>query len=266
MNENYINDLYSKAIEFKENQEYTNARKCIEKILNDYPENFTEDNYGEVFSFQDVLELYLYTLILDNEVNFKQSPIDNSGIYQVYAEILIAQNEFDKAIKSLEISLKWDPVNVEALLMLADGYSFKGIKEKSINCILKALDFSVNCASLGRAYRSLGDYFYSEQQYEEAVCTYLISSSYLVRSSIKDIGEIEEKISMIEKETSSKINIPTLKRAKEIMKSKGVKVGPGIHASKAVLSLRKDAEEREQTNIVNYCNDIIEELEINSTI
>lgn len=263
MEEERINELYGEVFNAIKKQEFTRAKRGMEDIFTNYSKFFLADKIDTYFSFQDAIEVYLYMLVSSRNIEFKQTTIDNSGMYKTYADILIAQNEFDKAIDALELSIKWDPVNVDAILGLADGYKFKGDAERYIACTKKALDFSLNSRHLAWAYRSLGDYFEMNKEYDAAICSYLVSNSFMVQNSFEEIKIVEEKLAVIEKSIGKPIKMPTVNEAKELLLSKGIKIGASDNAVNAIVSLKKEAENRKENAIVQYCMEAMRDLGLN---
>lgn len=260
MEEERINELYSEVFIAIQKQEFTRAKNGMEGIFKNYPGFFSDDKIDTYFSFKDAIEVYLYMLVSSRDKEFKQTTIDNSGMYKTYADILIAQNEFDKAFDALELSIKWDPVNVDAILAIAEGYKFRGDVERYIACIKKALDYSLNSRDLAYSYRSLGDYFQINKEYDVAICAFLVSNSFMAQNSFEEIKIVEEKLAEIEKLTGKPIKMPTINEAKELLFDKGIKIGPSDNAVKAIISLRNDAANRKENAIVNYCIDVMKNL------
>ena len=113
--------------------------KPVPKIIEDIGKLVQEEKYEEAcsfglenidlnkkyiegeYAFKNILEEYIFQFFKKGEIKRKYPlMLDYSSLYADYGIALFKMSRFEESLKSLDLALKYNPVNVKALLTLAE--------------------------------------------------------------------------------------------------------------------------------------------------
>ncbi|OGI19486.1 MAG: hypothetical protein A3B68_04140 [Candidatus Melainabacteria bacterium RIFCSPHIGHO2_02_FULL_34_12] len=97
--------------------------------------------------------------------------LDNSSITRFkLAQFLLEQKDFYGALGQLQEFLKFEPSNLNALMLLANAFKYLGVKEQAINTYMKVISLQFDNYL---AYYNLGLLYHEENKNEEAKNAFL---------------------------------------------------------------------------------------------
>lgn len=153
------------------------AERFIAAII---PDNsfFKEDKVSIFFCFNNPFEEIFYNFIFKPEKEIRQIPNFDTERFLVYAYILIEQGKLDKALKTLDAGLNFNPIDLKLLFEKSEIYK----KKKDWQNFKKLNDFSIKYSytpeDIARAYRNYGYMYIELEDFDTAICCYLASISF----------------------------------------------------------------------------------------
>lgn len=171
----------SKMDEFVENGDTAQAQfemtLFIRKMENEFDQYKPKLNVKQlsVFELED-----LFQFIVQNEDPIRLEPTerDYAGIYQAYAEILIANNEWREAAEAYQQAQLWNQYNPEihydlaALFLKMEQYGMFYAN------VISGLDNSIRIEDLARGFAYLGDFYRNKRDFVVAAQMYHISNDW----------------------------------------------------------------------------------------
>jgi len=156
---------------------FTEAEEMLRSILPD--DNIVRDDETVIYrTFSEPMEELLYEFTFKPGRSIKPDLRVNLEAYLTCAFLLIEQGRLDEALKILERGLRHNPVDVRLLFeegevfkLRKDWETFRNITDQSFNCCFRAAD-------VARAYRNYGYMFIEKEQFDPAICCYLLSLQY----------------------------------------------------------------------------------------
>ena len=149
----------------------------VPKIIEDIGKMVQEEKYEEAcsfglenidlnkkyiegeYAFKNFLEEYIFQFFKKGEIKRKYPlMLDYSSLYADYGIALFKMSRFEEALKSLDLALKYNPVNVKALLILAEIERDRNPGEYlkiSIDCSR----YSYSLENLAKSLRNISDYY-----------------------------------------------------------------------------------------------------------
>ena len=219
--------------------------KPVPKIIEDIGKMVQEEKYEEAcsfglenidlnkkyiegeYAFKNILEEYIFQFFKKGEIKRKYPlMLDYSSLYADYGIALFKMSRFEESLKSLDLALKYNPVNVKALLTLAEIERDKNPGEY--------LKISIECArysySLAKSLRNISDYYlnkkekHSAEDMKTSCALFILSREYDVESktAISELADLDEKLdldSILEFKDGERYDIS---RIKEYLKSKNL--------------------------------------------
>lgn len=171
------------------NKKIINANKLIgekkfkeaKKILLSYIEetkNLYKKENAISYSFRNILEFYLFvnTFKVNKQVYWINLKCDEA--YRLLGYISVEEKDYDKALKYLKESLKYNPINIESFFEVVETYKMSGNLDEMKGSISSLYDYIYEETSLARYYRNLGFYYIEKENYDLAFSLYLISLEY----------------------------------------------------------------------------------------
>ena len=196
--------------------------KPVPKIIEDIGKMVQEEKYEEAcsfglenidlnkkyiegeYAFKNILEEYIFQFFKKGEIKRKYPlMLDYSSLYADYGIALFKMSRFEEALKSLDLALKYNPVNVKALLILAEIERDRNPGEYlkiSIDCSR----YSYSLENLAKSLRNISDYYlnkkekYSAEDMKTACALFILSREYDSESktAISELGDLEEKLDL----------------------------------------------------------------------
>lgn len=156
---------------------FTAAEEMLRSILPD--DNIMRDDETIIYrTFNEPMEELLFEFTFKPGRSIRSDVRVNLEAYLTYAFLLIEQGQLDEALKILERGLIHNPVDVRLLFeegeifkLRKDWETFRNITDQCFNCCFRAAD-------VARAYRNYGYMFIENEQFDPAICCYLLSLQY----------------------------------------------------------------------------------------
>lgn len=254
-----INRLYNGALEYIDEKQFSRAKKQMEFIFTKYQNFFDKDK--DMFSFADTIEMSLYIGYYKPNNEIFLSKIDNSEFYRTYSNILLEFDDYDEALSAAKNSLRWDPVNVSALIDICEIYYILEDKEKFLENINKAIFFATDKKDLFRCYEYLANYYMENDDYEVAVCLYKLSNSIKGDDKYKKGSDkILQKLEFLEKITLSKYKVKSPKEVIGVLKEKNIAIGPSRFVISTIKAIIISASKNNSNEVEKYCIRVLQRL------
>lgn len=174
------------------------------------------------YAFKNILEEYIFQFFVKGEIKRKYPlMLDYSSLYADYGIALLRMSKIEDALKSLNLALKYNPVNVKALLSLAKIERDENPEEYlkiSMNCAR----YSYSRENLAQSFRNISDYYLnkkenlSDEDMKTACCLLLISREYDSKSKTakNELADLEKKLdfdSILEFKVNDEYDISKIK-------------------------------------------------------
>lgn len=187
--------------------------KEAKEILLGYIEE-TKDLYKNEdainYSFRNILEFYLFvnTFKVSKQIYWINLKCDEA--YRLLGYISVEEKDYDKALKYLKESFKYNPVNIESFFEIVETHKMHGDLDKMRESIESLYEYIYEETSLARFYRNLGFYYIEKENYDLAFSLYLISLEYEYNQfALNEMLYIRKKLNdpnfIIEKKDAIKI-------------------------------------------------------------
>lgn len=161
--------------------DYTEARKILEALINEIEEidDYADNNTTVYRTFHEPFELIMYE---DKYKNNKQEiigvPEAFDDVYLSYGTLLMELKEFKLAREMFIKGQRWNPVNANLILGLADTYQLENDLKNFFESSLEAFKISFKAEQVARCYINLGDYFSISKLYSPARVCYNLALIY----------------------------------------------------------------------------------------
>lgn len=243
-----INKLFNEAKNLVNEKKLLSAKPIIEQAIQLIP-NKSKGGIIE-FSFASPVELSLFVHTFKPQGDIHHSLTDNSSIYMLYGFILAQSMNVPAAITALEEALKWNPVNVNALMELAEINRLKWNDNKFLNLIRNALNLALNCSEISRCYYMLGDYYRDKKDYEACKAFYLMSKSYCETTAVlNELNKLYINYGM-------NVTEPSLIEIKKVFKEKNIQYGASNNVINSIEAVAKEAKNNDSLMLYKYCKEI----------
>ena len=185
-----INDAYSKDMDninkmLKEVESYIfSENKDLEKaksILLDFIQGsltYDNDSETEYYNFSDVIDFALYTRINKTTKNIKWIDVPFVTAYSYLAYIYNEQKNYDEALKMIDKTIRWSPMNLSPLFEKCETYKLQKNWEEFKNITSSIYDKIYNASDLAHYYRNLGYYYIEMNNLDLAYALYTASIKF----------------------------------------------------------------------------------------
>ena len=235
--------------------------KPVPKIIEDIGKMVQEEKYEEAcsfglenidlnkkyiegeYAFKNILEEYIFQFFKKGEIKRKYPlMLDYSSLYADYGIALFKMSRFEESLKSLDLALKYNPVNVKALLTLAEIERDKNPGEY--------LKISIECARYSYSLENLAKTVISELgDLEEKLD--LDSILEFKEDDGYDISKIKEYLKSRNLPHEASIEIITICKTLGFQLDEAKKVVPALFYFNIAYDLSKDPAIKETIDILN---------------
>lgn len=237
------------------------AERMLMSIL-PHIERYKEDKASIYLVFNEPFEQYYYKYKFKPEKEIRTPPELNTEVFSNLAYILVEKRNFDKAIKIIDDGLVYNPINTNLLFEKAEIYKLKKDWNKFKNITNLCLEYSYKRIDIARVYRNFGYMFIELQDYDAAICSYLMSMKY---DNINP--QAQSQLFYISQISNKKIDIEYYdKRSLKILNERGIQKAPSKEVLELAYSLGRNFEESNNFKAAIYFYIILFELAFDDKI
>ncbi len=142
--------------------------------------NISADDSGDtcVISLNHVMEYYIYAYYYKPDWNVSVTQLPISEYYRTHGELCIKLERFKEGAESFKMALRWNPVDLDAILGLAECYRNLNMTDRYLIVTKQAYRYCCTRATMARYYRNMGYYFVAKYKPEAARACYIYSNIY----------------------------------------------------------------------------------------
>lgn len=204
------------------NGNYEEAKKILEPLIDEIEEiDDYEDTDSTVYrTFHEPFELIMYEnqYKVNKEILGVEDPFDD--VYLSYGLLLTELKEFEHAREIFIKGQRWNPVNANLLLGIADTYQMENNLEKFFETTIDAFKVSFKAEQVGRCFVNLGDYFSVSKLYPPARICYNLALIYDELNTDSNSG-----LKYIELATGNKYDETVAEKIESISEEYGIPKG-----------------------------------------
>lgn len=157
-----------------------NLEEAEKLILEIHPreELFHSDEFSEYYDFGNSLE-WAYFMTKNRPCKeIIPFPISYNDVFMTYAYLLVEKEDYDNAIKIIDIGLKRNPLHIDLMFEKASIYKKQKRLEESLQISLDCFDIAYRRVHIARCYRDFGYYFVENKNWDAAICCHLLSNHW----------------------------------------------------------------------------------------
>lgn len=137
-----------------------------------------EDENSVLVSFHHMMEYYLYAAYYRQDKVIRPTTEDYALWYREIGEAAMQEEKYHAAAKAFKKAVDWNPVDLDALLDLAEAEKHIGHLERFRAVTEQLYYFCASRATMARYYRNMGYYYTSKYKPEIAKVCYEYSNLY----------------------------------------------------------------------------------------
>ena len=214
-----MEQLWSKAKNLIKDKDYKAAIPVI-KELTDKVEAMYDNHSNKLFSFNHILETYYYAYFMKDVSQLEYTEYAINAYYRTLGFCQMHIGKHIDAIKSYEKALKWNPVDLDTYLQLAELYKKVNNLDSLRKVTFESYNFLCSRATMARFYRNLGFYYLEKYEPELAVILYKYSNIYY------ETEFANKELEFIAKAIRNEIPEYSLKYMQEKINEYNIPVGP----------------------------------------
>ncbi len=146
------------------------------------------------YSINDWIDLFIFTWYEPQTLELRPTKRDYSKIYNSYAEVLMAANEWQEAAEAYKQALLWNPYNAKTIFNLAGVYQLMEQYGMSFATILNGFRYAVRREDFSRGYAYLAYFYEKKDDLKTATQLYYLSLAW------SDNSRAQERLAVIEEE------------------------------------------------------------------
>lgn len=211
--------LWSEAKNLIKDKDYKGAISVL-KELTKKVEAIYDNHSNKLFSFNHILETYYYAYFMKDVSQLEYAEYAINSYYRTLGFCQMHAGKHIDSIKSYEKALRWNPVDLDTYLQLAELYK----KVNNLDSLRKVTFESYNLlcsrATMARFYRNLGFYYLEKYEPELAAILYKYSNIYY------ETEFATKELEFIAKAMQQEIPEYSLKYMQDKLVEKNIPVGP----------------------------------------
>ena len=235
MNKDYtvLNKKIIVANKLIRERKYEDAKNLLLDYIDEVKDLYNKEN-GINYSFKSITQFYLFINVVKVKKQVFWINLMGDEAYRLLAYIAVEEKEYDKALKYLNKSLKYNPINIDSFFEIVEAYKMSGDLDKMKESIDNLYDYLYDASSLARYYRNLGFYYIEKEKYELAFSLYLISIKYEHNNfALSEMLYIRKKL-------NNSDYIMEDKEAIKMLKENNISIGISSKNLKILNNLAKD--------------------------
>lgn len=160
-----------------EHKDFEKAKELLLDIVKD-TEVYDNDSTTEYYNFDDVIDFVLYTRLNKPKKNMKWLDTPFTTAYFYLAYISNEEQNFDEALKMIDKTIRWSPMNLGPLFEKCETYKMQKNWEEFKNITLSIYDKIYKASDLAHYYRNLGYYYIEMNNLNLAYALYSASIKF----------------------------------------------------------------------------------------
>lgn len=247
----FLNKRVIEAGKLIEKKKLKEAKEILLSYIKKTKDLYIKENAVN-YSFKNMIEFYLFvnTFKVEKQVYWINLKCDEA--YRLLGYISVEEKKYEDALKYLNESFKYNPVNIDSFYEVVEVYKMSSNLEKMRKSIDDLYDYLYDSSSLARYYRNLGFYYIEKKNYDLAFSLYLISLEYQYNNFALD------EMLYIRRKLNNPDFIIDKKDAIKIIENNDIKIGLADKNLKILKNLAKDSKlnEKNPEFIKNLRNEI----------
>ena len=142
-------------------------------------EAFQNDSVSEYYCFTELFQEILQHQLSGSKKTFRNAPIPFAKVYNRYGIVLVDLKRYEEAGRTLEKSLRWNPIDADTMFEYAETFKLRGDLEKFFEVTKDAFRIAYRPVSVARCYRNLGYYFSEKRLWDVAAACIIMSTQYV---------------------------------------------------------------------------------------
>jgi tetratricopeptide (TPR) repeat protein len=171
-------------------------------------------------SLNHVMEYYIYSYYYKPDWDVAVTQIPIGEYYRTHGELCIRLSRFKEGAESFKNAICWNPVDLDAILGLAECYKNLNMLERYLIVTKQAYRYCCTRATMARYYRNMGYYYVAKYKPEVARACYIYSNIYYKTENA------DNELKFIEEATKEKTPELTIPQMQEIFRDEEIEPGP----------------------------------------
>lgn len=242
------------VLELYQKHSYSAGISVLEEIIKNNILAWRDTEEYTYKSFGSPLEYSVYLKLSGDEKEIRSVNCDMSEVYRLYGFGLIEQNKINEARDALEQSVKFNPVNPNALFEYSEILKLRNNMKK----LREVTDWILKCAvtkdQLSAAYRNYAYYFVEQHDYKNAFA--MVEMSRIFGDSKSADSEYEYVIRTL----GMKPKTHTNQELMDIMLKENIQPGPSSIVVELAYMFGKNSEQNLDYKLAIYFYKVVYEL------
>lgn len=171
-------------------------------------------------SLNHVMEYYIYAFYYKPDWDVSATQIPIGEYYRTHGELCIKLSRFKEGAESFKKAICWNPVDLDAILGLAECYRNLNMLERYYIVTKQAYRYCCTRATMARYYRNMGYYYVAKYKPEIARACYIYSNIYYKTDNA------DSELKFIEEALKEKTPDLTIAQMQEMFAGEGIEPGP----------------------------------------
>lgn len=256
--------ILNEAITRAQERKFDDAESLLRSLL-PADDALINDNESLLLSFNEPFEEIIYKQKFKPAKRIDSHPGAEGRVFLTYGYVMMEKKSFDEALKILEAGLQYNPVHAALLFEEAEIFKIK----KDWTTFRKTTDlcreYAFKSQDIARVYRNYGYMFAEQNDFEAAICCYLVSTWY--EQHIHAQNQLRHISQLINK----KIDEAHYRESMHaILKEKDVKIGPCEEILNLAYSFatrcKEDKDYRAACYFYAICHDLTQDKKIEAKL
>lgn len=211
-------------------------------------------------SLNHVMEYYIFQYYFKPEANICCSEIPFAHYYRTYGDFCMTIGKYHAANKAYKKAIEWNPVDLDAILGLAETYKYLEKMKKYLKLTKAAHRYCCTRATMARYYRNMGFYYVSSYKTELARACYIYSNIYY------HTDNADNELKYLETALNDKTPNYDIRTMQAMFDKEGIEPGPESDTVGIIYQVGKimlnDGEKQLAKDCLSIVYDITQEEEI----
>lgn len=171
-------------------------------------------------SLNHVMEYYIYAYYFKPECEVVCTDKPFGNWFRQYGDLCMQQERFRAAEAAYKDAICWNPVDLDAILGLAECYKHLNMLDRYLTVTKEAYRYCCTRATMARYYRNMGYYYTSKYNTDVARACYIYSNIYYkTENADKELAYLENAL----KDKTPDMDIATMQK---MFDENGIEPGP----------------------------------------